>query len=343
MPLGILFAALLVPSAFGQLFHQNWNGVERRLRRCEDVAVQFSEALARETGVEIYWAGVRREQSVTCDIKISYLATAPLNFLSSSVSESGLTARGYKTAKLCEAALESEAVLLERITGRKPWIRFCYRNERAFTGYPYVAFAETIGASDWKFFVESTAMGGKPLGDWHEIAAEIHKNSEAQGVPMAGVIAEGDVTPSLFSIQARFYSKRKRWITADQFAKGIIGQTCQSQLGYAREFLSRAAVPPLAVFCFEDLGQVYGLSIVAFTNKTFGLEGIGTIEDPKRFPTESECLEKVPATENFYRQNQNHTVLGAFCHATSRGFGIMVFVDVQDVPERLNSHPRPAH
>lgn len=325
------FAALFVfyTQAFAvDLFHHEIKEYPKGVG-CELTAKIISEQFVKQTGFEIYWAGVTKESIASCDVKISYLADAALPFTKSvDTSGTGSVNRGvYSTLKACEEKLSREAQLMQEATGLNAWLSYCYRDERFQDRYPFVPVVEAIGVGKNGFFASDTLLLVTPNNGWQPVIEEIAKTSSRVGVLPVTVVLRPYIIATDRQMTLRYYAKERLSLSDENHGRHTDPQICEQQLASVREGLLKAMVPPVAAYCGKYGSKDYRLALIGLSKNIFGVGNLQTSVDPKGFPTLEACLNSIPGTLQFYREKLQKNALTAFCANGNGPFQATVFVE----------------
>jgi hypothetical protein len=328
MPMGkylfLLSTFIIYSTQAANLYHRQLNGYPRGTG-CEVTVEDLSKRFSQATGVEIYWAGVTKENSETCDIKISYISEKELDYISTlDLPGMGALSKGsHRKLSDCESDLTREVNLFKKSTGLTPWVSYCYEEKKYQDEFPFIVVIEAAGKPALNFFSSDTSMSITPSLGWPKTLASFIKTIGEQKISVASI----DVRSS-FSISnrltIRLYEKERKHLRFDGIADHKDPSICDKQIDEVKLGLSKAKNPPIGVFCGKYSQEMYQLGIVSLQSDILEGSNLRFNEDPKQFNSLESCQADIRPTLEFYRTKLQKDALSGICVNGSGQFRITV-------------------
>lgn len=294
---------------------------------CHAESGVLADRLSKETGAEIYWAGVTKESKTGCDIRISYIAEAPVEFESS--VDSGISAsirKGTHTSfAQCRASLPKEIEIFERATRLKAWVSYCYHRDGFLDPYPFVSHVEGIGKGEHRVFGADTIVPVRPARGWGDVETQIAGHLGLLDVLLASIRLRPHISADDKELTVRFYGKERLWLSSARYSKHTNPKDCDVQIDNLRKGLMTAKIPPVAVYCGQYSHREYWVNLIGLSTNIFGVGNMDGFLDPKTFSSLEACTSATPAILKFYREKLGKNALAAICGDGAGPFQPTVF------------------
>lgn len=286
---------------------------------CKKTARVLGEQFTKVTGQEVYRASCENESKEGYEILLTYVATAPIQMVSTIQESGGLGYNGiYRTLSDCQSSLPNESKTFMESTGLTPFVSYCFK-ESAISLTPYLARIDALGeAKLYPFRFEGTIFAGQ-IDKSQEVLDAVLKATKDSGIGVHQVTFAHDGSLKLV---VRFYGSAKETVFHSQYFKmdevarySSLGTrnpmgACRQQLSESEKGFSSSFTQPGIWFCAWD-GMLFESKLYLLRIRR--QEGINAETLPDHYSTFEACDRERPSLLAWYEKAFKITPFAVVC------------------------------
>ena len=269
---------------------------------CTAKIEQAANAFEESTAAVVVEATCKQLIDNVVNGEITYIADEPVK-RSNTHSGLALASHGRFVSKQeCLVELESESLRFSELTGLDVWFKYC-SNETYVSGASWALNIEALGEAEVQYFVGSTPIYGRIMGDGTQFKQTIKDRLQQLDVDVVDVVIHNKLASA--DLVVHYYSDTRVRIESQERLKFPSTQACLSANEWVKSVFDETN--QLISYCSTVMGRVELGQIF------YGPIPLGAGASIKKFNSYNACLAEENEQNQIYSDKLGERYLGGKC------------------------------